>query len=139
MERFTIGEVARRTGLRTSAIRYYESIGLIPAPGRTSGQRRYGPDVFAKLAIVRMAQDAGFTIEEIRTLLTGFPEETPPSERWRSLARRKLPEVDARIARLRAVRAVLEQSLACGCLTLDTCAAIGWHVDGLEQPDGEHQ
>lgn len=126
MERFTIGEVARRTGLRASAIRYYESIGLIPAPGRSSGQRRYGSDVFTKLAIVRMAQDAGFTIEEIRTLVAGFPVGTPAGDRWRELAGRKLPEVEARIERLTAVRNVLEESLACGCLTLDTCAAVGW-------------
>jgi|SRR5829696_5831252 MerR family transcriptional regulator, redox-sensitive transcriptional activator SoxR len=126
MERFTIGEVARRTGLRASAIRYYESIGLIPAPGRSSGQRRYGSDVFTKLAIVRMAQDAGFTIEEIRTLVAGFPVGTPAGDRWRELAGRKLPEVEARIERLTAVRNVLEESLACGCLTLDACAAVGW-------------
>jgi MerR family redox-sensitive transcriptional activator SoxR len=126
METLTIGEIARRTGLRTSAIRYYERIGLIPEARRVSGQRRFGPDVFTHLAIVRMAQDAGFTIEEVRTLVSGFPEGTSAGDRWRAFARRKLPEVDARIERLFAVRRVLEESLACGCLTLDACAALGW-------------
>jgi MerR family redox-sensitive transcriptional activator SoxR len=126
MEPLTIGEVARRAGLRTSAIRYYESNGLIPEPRRVSGQRRYGPDVFTHLAIVRMAQEAGFSIEEIRTLVAGFPEGTPAGDRWRELAQRKLPEVDALIARLQAVRSVLEESLRCGCLSLEACAAVGW-------------
>ena len=127
----TIGEVARQAGLRTSAIRYYEDEGLLTKPYRQSGQRRYGSDVLTRLAIVRMAQDAGFTIEEIRTLLTGFPEGTPAAERWRELARRKLPDVDARIARLQAVRAVLEESLACDCLTLEACTALGWDNSGV--------
>lgn len=126
MMAMTIGEVAREAGLRTSAIRYYEAAGLLPEPARIGGQRRYGRDVLARLAVIKMAQEAGFTIAEIRTLLTGFPEGTPASERWTALARRKLPEVDARLARLRAVRDVLEESLRCGCLTLDACAALGW-------------
>ena len=76
--------------------------------------------------MLRMAQEAGFTLEEVRTLLTGYPDATPAGERWADLARRKIPEVDALIARLQAVRATLEESLRCGCPTLDACAAIGW-------------
>jgi MerR family transcriptional regulator, redox-sensitive transcriptional activator SoxR len=134
MEALTIGDVARRTGLRTSAIRYYESLGLIPEPRRVSGQRRYDPSVLSHLAVVRMAQEAGFTIEEVRTLVAGFPEGTPAGERWRELAQRKLPEVDGLIDRLQAVRRVLEESLACGCLTLDACAAVGWEHATGERP-----
>ena len=135
MELMTIGEVAREAGLRTSAIRYYEGAGLLPEPARAGGQRRYDRDVLTRLAVIRMAQEAGFTIGEIRTLLTGFPEGTPASERWTELARRKLPEVDARLERLRAVRDVLVESLSCGCLTLEACAALGW---GQATPeDGE--
>ncbi|MDP9355766.1 MAG: MerR family transcriptional regulator [Chloroflexota bacterium] len=126
MARLTIGEVARQAGIRPSAIRYYEEIGVLPSPERVGGQRRYDNDVLTRLGVVRMAQEAGFTIEEVRQLLSGFPEGTPASERWRELAQRKLPEVDARIVRLQAVRAVLEESLRCGCLTLDACAALGW-------------
>ena len=129
----SIGEVANRTGLRPSAIRYYESAGLIPQPERVNGQRRYPHDVLTHLAIVRMAQEAGFTIGEIHTLVSGFPASTPASQRWHELAQRKLPEVDALIERLIAVRRVLEQSLECGCLTLDACAAIGW--DKTTDPD----
>lgn len=139
MEHLTIGEVARRTGLRTSAIRYYESAGLLPEPRRVSGQRRYDAEVLTRLAIIRMAQEAGFTIEEIRTLVAGFPEGTPAGDRWRELAQRKLPEVDGLIARLQSVRAVLVESLACGCLTLDGCAEIGWRHTGFAVGDSVSQ
>ncbi len=134
MEGVAIGEVARRAGVRTSAIRYYESVGLIPRPKRESGQRRYDLDVLTRLTLVRMAQEAGFTIEEIRTLVSGFPKETPAGPRWRELALRKLPEVDALIARLQTVRSVLEESLCCGCLTLEACAEIGWSGRVSEKP-----
>ncbi len=126
MEQFTIGEIALRAGIRTSAIRYYESVGLLPAARRVSGQRRYGEEVLTQLTLVQMAQEAGFRIDEIRTLLSGFPEETPSAMRWQDLAQRKLLEVDALIARMQTVRQVLEQSLQCDCLTLDACAVHGW-------------
>lgn len=130
MEQMTIGDVARQTGLNTSAIRYYERYGLLPEPAREGGQRRYDREVLTRLAVVRMAQEAGFSLEEIRTLLNGYPDAAPAGERWADLARRKIPEVDALIARLQAVRATLEESLRCGCPTLDACAAIGWGTGG---------
>jgi MerR family redox-sensitive transcriptional activator SoxR len=129
MEQLSIGEVARRVGLRTSALRYYEEVGILPPPRRVNGRRRYDAEVFAQLAVVRMAQEAGFTIEEVGTLVAGFPEGTPASARWQALAHRKLAEVDALIARAQALRRVLEESLACGCLTLEACAAQGWGHD----------
>ena len=126
MDALTIGDVARRTGLRTSAIRYYGSLGLIPEPRRVSGQRRYNADVLSHLAVVRMAQEAGFTVEEVHTLVTGLPEGTAAGDRWREVAYRALSAVDAMIDRLRAMRWMLEQSVACGRLTLDACAVLGW-------------
>lgn len=132
MERMTIGDVARQTGLNPSAIRYYERLGLLPEPDRVGGQRRYDREILTRLAVIRMAQEAGLSLEEVGTLLTGYPEGTPAWERWADLARRKLPEVDALIARLQAVRATLEESLRCGCPTLDACAAIGWGTGGTK-------
>ena len=126
MEQLSIGEVARRSGLRPSALRYYEERGLIPPPRRVNGRRRYDAGVLTQLTGIRMALEAGFTIEEVRTLVAGFPVGTPASTRWQALAHRKLAEVDALIARAQAMRRVLEQSLACGCLTLESCAALGW-------------
>jgi len=123
MEELSIGEVARRAGIRASAIRYYESVELLPAPQRINGRRRYDSSVLERLAVIQMAQQAGFTVAEIRTLFNGFPTETPASARWEVLARQKLVEVDALIRRVRAMKRVLEEELMrCSCLTLDECA-----------------
>jgi MerR family redox-sensitive transcriptional activator SoxR len=130
MEQLRIGEVAARAGLRTSAIRYYEQIGLLPEARRLNGRRRYAANVLDHLAVIRMAQEAGFTVAEIRNLFHGFPGDAPASLRWRSLAERKIVEVDAMIARATRMRAVLAESLRCGCLTFDQCAAIGWDSPG---------
>jgi MerR family redox-sensitive transcriptional activator SoxR len=118
----TIGAVARRSGLRASALRYYESVGLLPAPPRVNGERRYDAAVLERLAVIRMAQEAGFTIAEIRTLLHGFAPDTPPLTRWHALATRKLPEVEALIARAEGMKRILEAGLRCACPTLEECA-----------------
>src|ERR1044071_8918923 len=99
MEDLAIGEVARRAGIRASAVRYYESIGLLPAPRRLSGRRRYAEDTVQILKVVQLAQAAGFTIAEIQILLNGFAPETPPADRWQLLAHQKLRELDAVIER----------------------------------------
>ena len=122
MENLTISEVAHRTGVPASTLRYYESVGLLSAPARVSGRRRYTAEVLDQLAVIRLAQEAGFTIAETQTLLHGFSSETPPPERWRELATRKLPEVDALIARAQMMRRILETGLACACLSLEECA-----------------
>src|SRR5438093_7185495 len=93
----TVGELARQAGLRPSAIRYYESAGLLPAPVRVSGWRRYDATVLERLAVIELAKQAGFTLAEIRTLLRGFSPRTSPSKRWQVLARQKLPDVEALI------------------------------------------
>ncbi len=118
----TISAVARQAGLRPSAIRYYESAELLPLPRRVSGRRRYSHEVLPRLALIAAAQRMGFTIAEIRTLLHGFSPDTPASARWQVLAAQKLPEVEALIARAQAMKALLEEALQCGCLTLDACA-----------------
>lgn len=118
----SIGALARQAGLRPSAIRYYESVGLLPAPERVSGRRRYDPAVLARLALIAAAQQMGFTVAEIKTLMYGFSPATPASARWQALAARKLPEVEALIARAEGMKRLLEQALRCGCLTLDDCA-----------------
>jgi MerR family redox-sensitive transcriptional activator SoxR len=121
-EDLSIGEVAQRSGIRASAIRYYEQAGLLPSPRRTSGQRRYNRDVLDRIALIQFAQQAGFTIGEIRTLFEGFEEEMPMSVRWQVLARDKLAEVDALMDRAQRMRSLLDQALACGCLRLEDCA-----------------
>jgi MerR family transcriptional regulator, redox-sensitive transcriptional activator SoxR len=122
MEELAIGEVARRAGIRPSALRYYESIGLMPAPKRVSGRRRYDTSTVQMLKIVQLAQQAGFTVAEIQTLLHGFTPETPPAARWDPLARKKLQELDALIERAQQMKRILETGLHCGCLRLEDCA-----------------
>ncbi len=118
-----IGEVARRTGLTTSAIRFYEREGLLPVPPRSSGRRSYSRDVFTALAVIRLAQEAGFTISEIRGLMSGFGDE-PASARWRTLAKAKLVEIQGVIERAQAMKALLEEGVRCGCLRLEDCKPL---------------
>ena len=117
----TIGEVARRTGLRTSALRYYESAGVLPPPARVNGRRRYDPDVVRLLKTVRFAQDAGFSVAEIRTLFHGFGAHVPPAARWRKLADRKLAELDALTLRVERMRRALLLAKECGCVRMEDC------------------
>ena len=84
MQSLSIGEVAKRTGIRTSALRYYEEAGILQVAARVSGQRRYDADIIRRIDVLRFAQQAGFTLEEIKTLFNGFNTETPLSARWRS-------------------------------------------------------
>jgi MerR family transcriptional regulator, redox-sensitive transcriptional activator SoxR len=130
MDKLTIGEVARRVGLRTSALRYYESVGLLPAPHRVNGRHRYDESVLRTLAVIQIAQQAGFTVAEIRTLLHEFPANTAPSVRWQSLATKKLDEVNALIERAMMVKMLLEQALRCGCVDLEACAALLGYKNG---------
>ena len=118
-EGMTIGEVAQRVGLHTSTLRYYESIGLLPPPKRISGQRRYSTDVLQVLAVIQLAKEANFTLEEIHTLLNDSSAQTKPSERWKALAQRKLHEVELVIAQAQAMKNLLEAAIECEYLLLE--------------------
>ena len=124
----TIGEVAAKAGIRPSALRFYESVGVLPKPQRVNGRRRYDGEmlrgVLDRLAVVGIAQQAGFTVAEIRTLLDGFSDEASPSERWRVMAREKLPEVETLIERAQGMKRVLERGLGCECLRIADCALL---------------
>lgn len=130
----TIAAVARRAGLRTSAIRYYEGVGLLPAPARSGGQRHYGPEVLPRLALIATAKQMGFTIAEIATLMHGFEAGTPASLRWQVLAAAKLVEVEALIAHAEGMKRLLGEALRCGCPSLGACARILQGV-GAPAPD----
>jgi MerR family transcriptional regulator, redox-sensitive transcriptional activator SoxR len=116
-----IGEVARRAGLRPSAIRYYESIGLLPEPERISGRRRYPAEIVRTLSIIGAAQRAGLTLDDVRELLAASDANGGVSERLRTIAGRKLPEIDALIERARLLRGWLEAAADCRCPTLEDC------------------
>jgi len=130
---FTIGEVARRAGLKPSAIRYYESVGLLPEPVRESGQRRYGDDTLRRLQVIHVAKRAGFSLDEARVLLATGDGGPPAHAQLRELAERKLPEVDELIVRARAMRAWLITASGCTCDTLDVCGLFDG--DGSAAPE----
>jgi MerR family transcriptional regulator, redox-sensitive transcriptional activator SoxR len=122
MAPMTIGEVAARAGLNTSHIRYYERIGVLPEPERVGGRRRYGEEVLHRLAIVDVAQRAGFTLAEIRDLTGSANRAARAGDRIRELAEHKLPDVEALIARAEAMRAWLQVATTCDCRTVDVCS-----------------
>jgi DNA-binding transcriptional MerR regulator len=135
MAQLTISEVARRVGLRPSAIRYYEQRKVLLPARRVSGQRRYDDSVLYRLAVVRRAQDAGFSLDEIRQLFFGFRESTPISARWKKIAEGKIAELTARIAQIQSMKDLLEKlQTCCRCETVDQCGAgilrSGFHTKG---------
>jgi MerR family redox-sensitive transcriptional activator SoxR len=121
MQGLAIGEVARAAGVRQSAIRYYESEGLLPLSGRMSGRRVFRTDAIDTVRVIRTARELGFSLEDIRLLLSGFSTETPPSERWQVLARRKVAEVDRILERASAMKRLLEKGLRCDCVSMNDC------------------
>ena len=123
MTAMTIGEAARATGLATSAIRYYEKAGLVPPPPRRSNARRYDVEAVGRLQVIQLARDAGFSIDETRTLFTGFSPAATPAERWAELAARKLKALDAEIALRQRMKALLKASFQCGCVHFEECQA----------------
>lgn len=114
-----IGEVAEQAGLRKSAIRYYEQIGLLAEPERISGQRLYDPSVLRRLAMIDVSQRAGLSLGEIRELLDAGSE--PISPKMRELAERKLPDVEALIVRAEAMRDWLKTAQGCDCRSIEEC------------------
>ena len=118
----TIGEVARRAGVAPSAIRYYESIGLLPVPDRLHGQRRYDQDVLGRIAFVGVAQSAGFKLEEIKELLRGVDDADGLGDQMRALSTRKLGEVEEMLARANAMKGWLQVANTCDCVTPAECS-----------------
>ncbi len=122
MPQLTISEVARQVGLQASAIRYYERIGLLPPAQRMSGQRRYDTAALYRLALIRRARQLGFSLDEIRRLFFGFRNVTRPSERWQTLSRKKLAELDGLMDGIKTVRRLLKKIMQnCRCDTLEQC------------------
>jgi MerR family redox-sensitive transcriptional activator SoxR len=131
----TIGEVARRAGVATSSIRYYERIGLLPAPDREGGQRRYDADVLGKLGFIGVAQSAGFKLREIKELMNGVDSASGMGEQMRSLSSQKLGEVEALLERTKAMKGWLEVAKECGCATPAECALFS--APGEVPPDAD--
>ncbi len=122
-DRLSIGDLAARTGVAVSAIRYYETQGLIASERNTGGQRRFLRSDIRRLSFVLIAQQFGFTIEQIRSQLETLPERrTPTKKDWARISRRFRKELDAKIETLTRLRDQLDGCIGCGCLSLRKCA-----------------
>jgi MerR family transcriptional regulator, redox-sensitive transcriptional activator SoxR len=119
--KLSIGDLARQAGVRPSALRYYETVGLLPPPTRVSGRRVYDASAIDVLRLIQLAKGAGFSVAEIRKLLNGFDRGTPASPRWQAMASRKLGDVNALIAHAQRMRDLLEKLLTCQCVQLADC------------------
>ena len=117
----SIGEVAEKSGITTSALRYYEQIGLLEPPQRTSGRRLYEDEVLGRIGTIKLAQSAGFQIQEIKQLLDGFDSGVAPSERWRAMALKKQEELEEKIEKMARMKKILANSVNCECLTWEEC------------------
>jgi DNA-binding transcriptional MerR regulator len=122
----TIGELARRSGYAVQTLRYYEQIGLMPKPPRSSGgQRRYGEDLQRRLLFIRHARDLGFEIEDIRSLLDLASRPDQPGASVDAIAKAHLVSIDEKIARLTALRAEVDRMLkACATERIAECKVI---------------
>ena len=114
----TIGELAKRTGVATSALRYYEELGLIAAPVRVSGQRRYPEQAVGLVGLILLLRDVGFSLRESKALLAS---RTQAGEGWRRLAHRKLADLDEQIAKAQTAKDVITHGLACPHDDITTC------------------
>lgn len=117
----SISEVAAATGLRPSALRYYEIEGLVHPVTRIGGRRHYAPSVLRRLAIIALLQEVGFTVAEIKELLG---QDKQLEGRWRKMAEEKLIAIDAHIERVRETRGLLEKAMRCGCGDMGNCEMV---------------
>jgi MerR family redox-sensitive transcriptional activator SoxR len=119
-----IGDLARQAGVAPSTLRYYEKAGLLPAPARISKRRHYDRQSLGRIRIILIARDAGFTVNETRTFLNGFPFGATPAVRWRAMAKKKLAELEVLAARVNAMKALLDASFHCECRRLEDCERL---------------
>jgi MerR family redox-sensitive transcriptional activator SoxR len=125
----SIGEVAEATGLQTSTLRYYESIGLLPEPRRLNGRRRYNQSILSVLEVIHLAKECNFSLDEIRTVLYGPPEGESPSQRWKALAAAKLQETETLLASAQRQKAALTESITGEALHQELDQAIPSLID----------
>jgi len=121
----TIGAVSERTGVAPSALRFYEAEGLIHATRSPGGQRRYARDTLRRVSFVRIAQQVGLSLDEIRSALASLPENrTPNAHDWERLSQSWRPRLDHQIAMLERLRDRLHGCIGCGCLSLQFCRLL---------------
>ena len=130
MKELTIGEVAQYAGVQTSAIRYYESVGLLPAPKRVNGHRRYDPSVLKRLGLIQLLRQADFGIRELQVLFSGLNMDASASTQWQTLAAEKIAEMETLIKQTQATKAWLVEALQRECKGIDDCVTITFDKTG---------
>lgn len=121
----TIGALSERTGVSASALRFYEAEGLIHATRSSAGQRRYARETLRRVSFLRVAQQVGLSLDEIRTALASLPENRTPNERdWHRLSTSWRPRINSQIAVLERLRDRLDGCIGCGCLSLRVCQLL---------------
>jgi MerR family redox-sensitive transcriptional activator SoxR len=129
----SIGDLAERTGLAVSAIRFYETKDLVTPARNAGGQRRYLRSDIRRLSFVQVAQQLGFSIEDIRTALASLPQgRTPTQKDWEKISRTFRDKLDERIARMTRLRDYLTGCIGCGCLSMKKCQLVN-PADGLKK------
>ena len=136
MADMTIGEVAQQAGIRPSTLRYYERKGLLPAPQRVNGQRRYDASVLQSLALIHIAQQAGFSVAEIDVLLNTILKDDVSAD-WQTLAYRKLQEVEERLTHIQSMKRLLEEVLKCDYPELADCIYDAGHRYGVVSDEAQ--
>lgn len=127
-ELLAIGDVSDRTGVATSALRFYEAQGLIASERADSGHRRYHREVLRRIAFIRVAQQVGLSLEEVGQALATLPADRAPSQRdWERLSTSWQPRLDAQIALLERLRDRLVGCIGCGCLSMKACRLLNPH------------
>ncbi|TMV45167.1 MerR family transcriptional regulator [Paenibacillus mesophilus] len=121
MSSLSIGQLAVRAEVNASTLRYYESIGLLPTPERKNGQRRYDERLLDRIYFIKVAQQTGFSIQEIAVLLEGFETGDTLSERWEQMAKQKRSELEERKKQISSMIKILDNGLSCKCLTWSEC------------------
>jgi MerR family transcriptional regulator, redox-sensitive transcriptional activator SoxR len=131
----TIGDLSRRTGVAPSALRFYEAEGLIHSTRTSGGQRRYSRDTIRRISFMRIAQQVGLSLDDIRQALASLPDNrTPTRQDWQRLSSSWRPLLDARMALLQRLRDNLSGCIGCGCLSLDVCPL--YNPDDVLAEDG---
>ena len=138
-DELTIGEVAARSGVAASALRFYERRGLIAAARSDGNQRRFDRSVLRRIAFVQAGRAAGITLTEIGAALEGLPTHRTPSRRdWERLSKRWRDDLDARIETLQALRNRLSTCIGCGCLSIDKCDLLNPDDEAAARGAGAH-
>jgi MerR family transcriptional regulator, redox-sensitive transcriptional activator SoxR len=119
-----IGTVASRYGVPVTTLRYWEQVGLLPPPERSSGQRRYDLDALRRVTFIRMAKQSGLSLSAIGGLLAGDDGPGPTFDHWARVARRQLEVIDQRVSEFKHLKAAIEECLACGCQQPQRCGLL---------------